>query len=58
VVDAALGRCESRGAHFRADVPLADPDGAVRRLTRLAPPPSVRLTIVGDELAAPIDARR
>jgi L-aspartate oxidase len=43
VLQAALARDESRGAHFRSDRPVADPAQAVRRLVRPRPANTVEL---------------
>ncbi|MFV0257510.1 MAG: L-aspartate oxidase [Acidimicrobiales bacterium] len=45
VLDAALARTESRGAHHRLDHPGIDPDQAVRRRQRCAPVPTVSVRV-------------
>jgi L-aspartate oxidase len=50
VVDAALARRESRGAHFRTDHPDADPTAATRRTTQPAPVPFERWRLEGASL--------
>ncbi len=45
VLLSALERTESRGAHFRADHPAADPAQATRRIVRPEPAGSVELTV-------------
>jgi L-aspartate oxidase len=53
VLDLALRRRESRGAHFRADFPTLDPELAERQVVTPAPEPTTRLALHGDR-AVPV----
>ncbi|WP_375399479.1 L-aspartate oxidase [uncultured Amnibacterium sp.] len=55
LVDAALERRESRGAHFRSDFPRPDPAQAVRAFRRLTAPPAPLLAEI-DAGARPSDS--
>jgi len=60
VLQAALARAESRGAHYRADHPAADPARAERRIVRPRPTAVVGLELdrsrPGSSVAVPVPA--